>query len=236
MLSISLKTFNRICHTARPILTISCLILFGWGLYQALIVSPIDYQQKDAVRIMYVHVPAAWMALGIYCMMAILNVIGFVWKHPLSFILSISAAPIGACFAFLCLITGSIWGKPMWGTWWVFDARLTSMLILFFFYIGYILLYQSHTDKMKGEKAAGILSIVGVINVPIVKFSVEWWHTLHQPASIIRSGGIAIAPEMLKPLLLMATAYSLFFIYVLILRSQSEIYARKIERNRLAKL
>lgn len=230
------RFFLSFSHAAKNYVLGLFLVLFTAGLYQALIISPADYQQGEAVRMMYVHVPAAWMALGIYCFMALMNLSGFIWKNPLSYILSIAAAPIGMSFAFLCLFTGSLWGKPIWGAWWVWDARLTSMLVLFFFYIGYWLLYQSHHDPLKGEKSAGILAIVGLINIPIVKFSVDWWHTLHQPASILRKDGIAIAPEMLLPLLLMAGAYSCFFVYILILRTHTEILTRKMERKKLASL
>ena len=230
---ISIRSFTKLCSIFRPICAIAMGGFLIIGLYYALFASPPDYQQGDAVRIMYVHVPAAWMALGIYCFMAVSHIIGFIWKHPLSHIIAITASPIGAAFALLCLITGSIWGKPMWNTWWVFDARLTSMLILFFFYVGHLLLYRSHTYPEKGEQTAGILAIVGVINVPIVKFSVDWWNTLHQPASIIRSGGIAIAPEMLLPLLLMFGFYVSFFGYLLLTGCLTTYWQRKIERHTL---
>ena len=230
------QRFLRYADAAWPYLMVSWLVLLITGLYFALIASPPDYQQGESVRIMYVHVPSAWMALGIYCFMALANASGFIWKNPFSFILSTASAPIGACFCLICLITGSLWGKPIWGAWWVWDARLTSMLILFFFYIGYLMLYHSHDQKEKGEKVAAILALVGVVNIPIIKFSVNWWHTLHQPASLMRKGGIAIAPEMLTPLLLMFASFALLFILLLVIRVKTEILARRLERKQTQRL
>lgn len=201
------------------------------GLKSALITSPIDYQQFDAVRIMYIHVPSAWLALMIYSIMALSNLSGFIWKNPFSYLISRSIAPIGAIFTAITLITGSIWGKPIWGTWWVWDARLTSVLILFFLYLGYIILLDAFDDKNKGEKVAAIISVVGFINIPVIKFSVEFWNSLHQPASILRKGGISIAPEMLKPLLLMFAAFSCYFIFLALIRIKNQININKIRRN-----
>lgn len=234
-----LVTPRRFLHYSRlffPFLLVSWTLLFVLGLYTALISSPPDYQQGESVRIMYIHVPSAWMSLGIYCMIACMNAAGFIWKNPFSFIIARAAAPIGACFCLICLITGSLWGKPIWGTWWVWDARLTSMLILFFFYLGYIMLYDSYHQKEKGEKMAGLLSLVGIVNIPIIKFSVNWWHTLHQPASLLRKGGIAIAPEMLTPLLLMFGNFILLFVLIWILRVKTEILERKLQRTQMAQL
>jgi heme exporter protein C len=230
------KTFFRIADPVLPFAVIAWIVTFAVAIYFALVASPPDYQQGEAVRMMYVHVPAAWMALGIYCFMALANASGFIWKNPFSFILSTSAAPIGACFCFLCLVTGSLWGKPIWGTWWVWDARLTSMLILFFFYIGYLVLYHTYDQKEKGEKAAALLSLVGIVNIPIIKFSVNWWNTLHQPASLLRKGGIAIAPQMLAPLLLMFASYLLFFIVLLTIRAKTETLSRKLEHKQLRQM
>ncbi len=211
------------------------ILLLTIGLYQALIVSPPDYLQGNAVRIMYVHVPSAWLALMIYCLIAVFNLSGIVWRNPLSYMMAISAAPIGLCFNIICLITGSIWGKPTWGTWWVWDARLTSMLILAFLYVGYLILYYSYEDKNKGEKFSAILSLIGIVNIPIIKFSVEWWNTLHQPASIIRKGGISIASPILTPLMLMFAAFFSLFVFLLIIRTKTEIFERKLERQQLKK-
>ncbi len=205
-----------------------CLFIFLGLAIPAILNSPADYQQGNAVKIMYVHVPAAWMALLIYTLMAIFNISGFIWKNPFFYLISKSIALIGCAFTFVTLVTGSIWGKPIWGTWWVWDARLTSVLILFFLYLGYIILLDSFDDKAKGEKIAAIISIVGFINVPIIKFSVEYWNSLHQPASIIRSGGLAIHETMLTPLLLMFGTYFSLFVLLSLLRVRSEILLKKI--------
>ncbi len=193
----------------------------------AILNSPNDYQQSNAVRIMYVHVPAAWMALLIYTLLAVFNLSGFIWKNPFFYLIARSIAVIGAVFAFITLATGSIWGKPIWGTWWVWDARLTSVLILFFLYLGYIILLDSFEDRSKGERIGAIISIIGFINVPIVKFSVEYWNSLHQPASIMRKGGVAIDPLMLKPLLLMFGVYFSYFVFLSLLRVRSAILEKK---------
>ena len=234
-----LLTPHRFLRYARVILPISIVITAiaaSIGLYTGLVTSPPDYQQGETVRIMYVHVPAAWMALFTYSCIAIASASSLIWKNPMSDTLARSMAPIGACFTAICLITGSLWGHPTWGTWWVWDARLTSMLILFFFYIGYIALAHAYDDYTQGAKMAAILALVGFINVPIVKFSVDWWNTLHQPASILRSGGIAIDPSMRTPLLAMFIAYIGFFNIITIIRARIDIAERKIHRLRLQQL
>ncbi|HEX6978004.1 MAG TPA: heme ABC transporter permease [Alphaproteobacteria bacterium] len=203
------------------------------GLWFALVASPPDYQQSETVRIMYVHVPAAWMALFVYANLAIASAIGLVWKHPLADLAAKAMAPIGATFTGVCLITGSLWGQPMWGTWWVWDARLTSVLILFFFYVGHIALTNAFDDPTRGTRAAAVLALVGAVNLPIVKFSVDWWNTLHQPASITRLDAPAIHPSMLTPLLLMALAFLGYYVTVLILRLRHEIVSRKLRALRL---
>ncbi len=205
----------------------ACLVIFLLLAIPSIINSPADYQQGNAVKMMYVHVPAAWMALLIYTLMGVFNISGFIWKNPFFYLIARSIAVIGATFCFITLATGAIWGKPIWGTWWVWDARLTSMLILFFLYLGYIVLLDSFDDREKGEKIAAIISIVGLINVPIIKFSVEYWNSLHQPASIIRSGGVAIDPAMLKPLLLMFGVYFSYFVFLSLLRVRTEILQKK---------
>ena len=227
--------FSRYMDATFPYILVIALISFGLGLYFALFASPPDYQQGDSVRIMYIHVPAAWMSLFVYTSIAALSAASLIWKNPLSDMMGYAAAPIGAAFTFICLITGSLWGKPIWGTWWVWDARLTSVLILFFFYLGYIAIWHAFDDETRAAKAAAILALVGFINVPIVKFSVDFWNTLHQPASILRSGGVAIDSSMLYPLILMFIAYKGFFIITLIIRTKSEILSRKIQR-RLAEI
>ena len=205
---------------------ISSLII---GLWFAIFNSPPDYLQGETVRIMYVHVPSAWMALFIYSSMAVASLIGLIYGHLVAFIYAKSVAPIGAVFTLICLVTGSLWGKPMWGTWWVWDARLTSMLVLFFFYLGYILLSNAFERKIDGSKTASVLAIVGLINLPIVKFSVDWWHTLHQPASIIKIGGPSIDDKMLLPLILMIFALSFFSLYMIILNVKTKLIEKKCE-------
>lgn len=207
-----------------------CFLIFLCLAIPAILNSPDDYQQGNAVKIMYVHVPAAWMALLIYTLMALFNLSGFVWKNPFFYLIARSIALIGAAFALITLITGSIWGKPIWGTWWVWDARLTSVLILFFLYLGYIILLDSFDDHEKGEKIAAIISIIGFINVPIIKFSVEYWNSLHQPASILRKGGAAIDPTMMKPLLLMFAVYFSCFVFLSLLRVRGEIFLKKSQK------
>jgi heme exporter protein C len=230
------KYFNprKFSNIIDKILPFSAVLTFGLlasGVYYALVASPADYQQGEYVRIMYVHVPSAWMALSIYSFIAAFGAAGLIWRNPLSHMVAIAAAPIGAAFTFICLVTGAMWGKPIWGTWWVWDARLTSVLILFFFYLGYMALYNSYDDKERAGRFSAILAIVGFINVPIIKFSVDWWNTLHQPASIIRSGGISIDKSMLIPLMLMFAGFASFFITVLIIRIKAEILERKLERR-----
>ena len=221
--------FNKITEKIQPYILLIAITTLISGLYFGLFDSPKDYQQGDAVRIMYVHVPSAWLASFLYFSLAISCVFYLVWKHPLADLVSSSIAPIGALFSALTLFTGSLWGKPMWGTWWVWDARLTSMLVLFFFYLGYILLSNSFERKIDGSKTASVLAIVGLINLPIVKFSVDWWHTLHQPASIIKIGGPSIDDKMLLPLILMIFALSFFSLYMIILNVKTKLIEKKCE-------
>ena len=221
--------FNRITEKIQPYIFLIAIITLVSGLYFSLFDSPKDYQQGDAVRIMYVHVPSAWLATFLYFSLAISCVFYLVWKHPLADLVSSSIAPIGALFSALTLVTGSLWGKPMWGTWWVWDARLTSMLVLFFFYLGYILLSNAFERKIDGSKTASVLAIVGLINLPIVKFSVDWWNTLHQPASIIKIGGPSIDDKMLLPLILMFSALSFFSLYLIILNVKTKLIEKKCE-------
>jgi heme exporter protein C len=208
------------------------LVTLFIGFTLALVVSPPDYQQGEAVRIMYVHVPAAWMAMFVYVNMAIAAAVGLVWKHPLADLFAKAAAPIGAGFTAICLITGSLWGEPMWGTWWVWDARLTSVLILFFLYLGYIALVNAFDDAHRGAAAGNILLLVGAVNIPIIKFSVDWWNTLHQPASISRLGAPTIDASMLAPLLVMGLGFTLYFVTAVLIRLRGEILARKIRSAR----
>ena len=217
--------FTRYLLPGGGVVALAC---FAIGFYFALFNSPPDYQQGETVRIMYVHVPASWMALGIYSFMALMSTIHLIWKHQLPGVLAKSAAPIGACFTLICLITGAIWGKPMWGAWWVWDARLTSVLILFFLYIGYIVLVDSFDEPMQGLYSGSILALIGFVNVPIIKFSVDWWSTLHQPASVMKLSQPSIHASMLLPLLVMAAAYCACFIFILSIRVRSELLAYKL--------
>lgn len=224
------ERFDRVARVAAPWTAAVAIILLAVGLYFALVSSPADYQQGESVRIMYVHVPAAWMALMCYTAMAVASAAGFIWKHPLADVAAKSSAPIGAAFTFLALVTGSLWGKPMWGTWWAWDARLTSVLILFFMYLGYMALWSAIEDKARAARIAAVTCIVGFINVPIIKFSVDWWNSLHQPASVIRADGPTIHADMLTPLLIMGLAYSLVFAALLLISMRAEIAERRIVR------
>ncbi|VFN04438.1 MAG: heme exporter protein C [Candidatus Kentron sp. G] len=209
---------------------------FGWtslvlllaGLYGGLIAAPADYQQGDAFRIIYVHVPAAVLSLFIYTFMAVVGAMGLIWRFRFADALLAGSAPVGASFTFLALVTGAIWGKPMWGTWWVWDARLTSELVLLFLYLGVIGLLAAYDDKRKGGRAAAWLTIVGVVNVPIVKFSVDWWNTLHQGATLFRADS-AIHGSMRVPLVVMIVGFACFFIAIMLWRARCEFLDR--ERN-----
>ena len=201
-----------------PLLLAFTIISFCVGLYFSLIVSPADYIQGDSMRIMYIHVPSAWFSLMIYTLIALSSVFWFILRNPLLSLAGRSLAPIGAMFTFLALITGSIWGKPTWGTWWAWDARLTSMLILFFLYLAYILLWHSISNKDNASKIAAALGIIGFINIPIIKFSVDWWNTLHQPATISKLSTPSIDVSMLIPLLIMTFAFGLFLLSLFIIR------------------
>lgn len=211
--------FNKLVHSMVPILLVLMLMIMGIGLYQALIVSPIDYQQGEMVRIMYVHVPASWMALAIYSFMAICSISNIVWKTKISFLMAVSSAHIGAVFCMISIVTGSLWGKPIWGAWWVWDARLTSMLVLFLLYLSYIIVVNSGDNIWRSEKPASAIAIIGFINIPIIKFSVNIWYSLHQPASVLRLGSPTIHKSMLLPLMLMFVSVILYFLLVLALRS-----------------
>lgn len=226
--------FMRIANAIFPWATALCALLLASGLYFALFASPPDYQQGETVRIMYIHVPSAWMGLFCYTAMAVFSASFLIWRHPLGDIMARATAPIGATFTFVCLVSGSLWGKPMWGDWWVWDARLTSMLILFFLYLGHMALSDAFDDPVRGQRAAAILAVVGIVNVPIIKWSVDWWNTQHQPASLMRMGGPAIDSSMLTPLFLLAGGFQLYYVVVLILRMRAEIASQKILALRMA--
>jgi heme exporter protein C len=211
-----------------PWLTALTLILLATGLYLAFFVAPPDYQQGQTVRIMFVHVPSAWLAMLGYMLIAVASLGTLIWRHPLADVAAKTAVPIGATFTLIALVTGSLWGKPMWGTYWVWDARLTSMLVLFLLYLGLAALWQAIEEPGRAGRAAAILALVGVINIPIIKFSVNWWNTLHQPASIVRIGGPTIDPSMLVPLAVMAVAFTLLFALLHLLAMRAEILRRRV--------
>ena len=196
----------------------------------ALFLSPLDYIQGDVVRIMYVHVPSAWIGLGCFSFITFLSIFNFIFKLKNFFLISKSLAPIGLLFTCLAIVTGSLWGQPTWGTWWAWDARLTSMLILFFLYIAYIMTWQTITNKDLAAKISAALGIIGFINIPIIKFSVDWWNTLHQPATISKLSAPSIHISMLTPLMLMTFAYVLFLITLFLIRYKIEILDQKILR------
>jgi heme exporter protein C len=210
--------------------SIITLLTIAVGLYYSLFSSPADYQQGEMVRIMYIHVPSAWMSLMIYSFMTISSILYVFLRNPLYNIISYSASTIGICFTIVTLITGSLWGKPIWGTWWVWDARLTSVLILLFFYIGYISLFNSIRIIDYNSISPAILNIVGFINIPIVKFSVDFWNSLHQPASIMRFKSPAIHSSMLKPLMIMFLGSIFYFFTMLIIKVKTELIEKKINR------
>ncbi|ROR29480.1 heme ABC transporter permease [Inmirania thermothiophila] len=204
-------------------------VLMLIGLYGGLVLAPPDYQQGDSYRIIFIHVPAAWMSLFVYMVMAVSAGIGIVWRVKLAEVFAVSSAPLGASFTFLALATGALWGKPMWGAWWVWDARLTSELILLFLYLGYMALYAAIEDRRIAARAAGILALVGVVNIPIIHYSVEWWNTLHQGPTVTKLDTPSIHPSMLWPLLVMALAFKLFYAAAVLLRARTEVLER--ERN-----
>ena len=226
--------FMRLSAASLPWLGRLTVVLIATGLVLALFVAPPDYQQGESVRIMFVHVPAAWMALFIYAVMASASAASLIWRHPLADLAAREAAPLGAGFTLICLLSGSLWGEPMWGTWWVWDARLTSVLVLFFLYLGYLALIHAFDDSTRGARAGAILALVGIVNLPIIKFSVDWWNTLHQPASVFRLGGPTIAFSMLLPLLVMALAFTALFVTLWLIRIRTAILARRIRALRLA--
>ena len=200
-----------------------CLLLFAGGLTGGLFLAPTDYQQGESYRIIYIHVPAAWLSMFVYAVMAISSAIHLIWRMKLADIVARASAPIGAVYTFLALVTGSLWGKPMWGTWWVWDARLTSELILLFLYLGYMALVSAFDDRRTASRAGAILALVGVINLPIIHFSVEWWNTLHQGPTVTKFDQPSIAVSMLVPLLMMALAFQFHYGWALLARIRSEI-------------
>jgi len=221
------KWFYDISGRWLPWLAWSSLLLIAVGTVWGLLFAPADYQQGNSFRIMYIHVPSAFLAQSCYMMMAVAAVISLVWKMKLCDLVIVAAAPLGAAFTFLALFTGAVWGKPTWGTWWVWDARLTAMLILLFLYFGVIALQHAIQDKIASARATAVLILVGVVNIPIIKYSVDWWNTLHQPASFKLTEKPAMPVEMWLPLLVMVLGFYCFFAAVLFMRTRNEILDRE---------
>ncbi len=215
-----------------PWLIAATVIAFVVGI-ALLVAAPDDYQQGATVKIMFVHVPAAWLGSLIWAVMSVAALGTLVWRHPLADVAAKTAAPIGAAFTFLCLFTGSMWGRPMWGTYWVWDARLTSVLVLFLMYLGLIALWSTVEDSSRAARAAAILTLIGALNLPIIKFSVDWWNTLHQPASVMRLGGPTIHPAILTPLIVMTVAFTLLFVTLHLAAMRNEILRRRVRTLRL---
>jgi len=212
------------------------VLALGVGLYMAFFVAPPDYQQGETVRIMFIHVPSVLLAMAVYLFIAGAAAGSLIWRHPLADVAAKVAAPIGLCFTAVGLVTGMLWGKPMWGAYWVWDARLTSFLFLFFLYLGLIALCQAIEEPSRAGRAAAVLALVGVVNIPIIKFSVDWWNTLHQPASIVRLDGPAIDASMLVPLLVMIAGFFLFFLSLQLVSMKAELLRRRVHAMQAAKV
>jgi heme exporter protein C len=227
--------FLRMSARVLPWLAWAGALITAIGLVWGLFFSPADWQQGDAVRIMYVHVPAAWLASAGYTLLALCSIASLVWRHPLADLAAAEISPVGAGFTALCLASGSLWGKPMWGAWWVWDARLTSVLVLFFLYLGHVALVRAFDDPQRGYKAGAILALVGVVNLPIIKFSVTWWNTLHQPASISLFSAPKMYVGMLWPLFVSALGYTLIFAALVTSRTRSAVLERRIRALLMAR-
>lgn len=224
--------FMRMATWMIPLFAVLAAVVLAIGFYFGFF-APAERDQGITARIMFVHVPAAWLALGVYSMMAIAALGTLVWRHPLADVAQKAAAPLGAGFALICLVTGSIWGRPTWGTYWEWDGRLTSMLVLFLIYLGIIALWRAFEEPLQAAKAVAILTLVGFINIPIVKFSVDWWSTLHQPAAVFRLGGPTIHPALLTPLLICALGFGLLFGALLLAAMRNEILRRRVRTLRI---
>ncbi len=228
--------FYRLAQKLTPWFAWITVLLMAAGLYGGLVVAPADYQQGDSFRIMYIHVPSAWMSLFIYMVMAGAGACSLIWKIKVYDALARASAPLGASFTFLALATGSIWGKPMWGTWWVWDARLTSELILLFLYLGYMALQSAIEDRRMAARAGAVLTLVGVVNIPIIHYSVEWWSTLHQGPTVSKLGAPSIDTTMLIPLLLMALSWMCYYAAVVLIRTRNELLEMERNTNWVAEL
>jgi heme exporter protein C len=227
--------FLRLSGRVLPVLAVPALVLTVVGLVWGLFFAPADWQQGDAVRIMYIHVPSAWLGSAGYMALAVCSVLSLVWRHPLADLAAVEIGPVGAGFTALCLATGSLWGKPMWGAWWVWDARLTSMLVLFFLYLGHIALVRAFDDPQRGYRAGAILALVGVVDLPIIKFSVQWWNTLHQPDSITLTGSPTMYAGMLWPLLVCALGFTFAFAAIVTARLRAAVMERRIRALLMAR-
>ena len=225
------QSFYRLSQRLAPWLGWLSLLLFAAGLYGGLILAPTDYQQGESYRIIYIHVPAAWMSMFCYVILAFCGLVTLIWRMKLADVVARATAPLGASFTFLALFTGSIWGKPMWGTWWVWDARLTSELVLLFLYFGFMALQAAIEDRRNAARAGALLAVVGVINLPIIHYSVEWWNTLHQGPTITKFDKPSIVLSMLIPLLLMFAAFKTFFFQVMLVRARSEVLLSEQKAN-----
>lgn len=225
--------FLRFVDRAKPFFVGLTVILFAIGLY-GMVLAPDDYQQGATVKIMYIHVPAAWLSMAGWTVMSLSAIGVLVWRHPLAEVSMKAMAPIGATFTALCLATGSLWGKPMWGTWWQWDARLTSVLVLFIMYLGVMALWRAIEEPGKAARIVAVLVLIGAVNIPIIKFSVDWWNTLHQPASVFRMGGPTIDASMLWPLLVMALAFTVLFLTLHGLAIRNEVLRRRVRTMRLS--
>jgi heme exporter protein C len=221
------KWFYAISGRLLPWFSVVALLLLVTGTVWALLIAPADYQQGNSYRIIYIHVPAAFLAQSGYLLMAIAGAIGLIWKMKLADVVAKSCAPIGASFTLLALVTGAVWGKPTWGAWWVWDARLTSMLVLLFLYLGVVALQSAFTDRNQAARASALLALVGLVNIPIIKYSVEWWNTLHQPASLTLTQRPSMPAEMWVPLLIMVIGFYCFFAVVLMMRTRVELLDRE---------
>lgn len=217
----------RLAGILSPVFGIICLTSLVIGLYLGLWVAPADYEQGESYRIIYIHVPAAWMSMFVYVVMAASSAIFLIWRLKIADVAAMASAPIGAAFTAVALLTGSFWGKPMWGTWWIWDARLTSELLLLFLYLGYMALRGAMETAQSAARAAGILAVVGVVNIPIIHFSVEWWNTLHQPATITKLDKPSMHISMLKPLLIMVLSFQMLYFFNLMVRMRTLILERE---------
>jgi len=219
--------FRTLAETLLPWLAVATVVAFGFGLERAYL-APDDYQQGATVKIMFLHVPSAWLSMMAWGLMSVAALGTLVWRHPLADVAAKAAAPLGAAFTLLCLVTGSLWGRPMWGTYWVWDARLTSELVLLLMYLGLLAVWRTIDDPIRAARAAAVLTLVGAIDLPIIKFSVDWWNTLHQPASVFRIGGSTIDASLLVPLFVMAIAFTLLFFTLHLAAMCNEILRRRV--------